>query len=252
MKKININPFCYLLLLATICVVFFETFVSKNDMSKLSETARSVVKIRVCDGFGSGSIVGKSKIENGFIYYVLTAAHLYDPIEITGFSTEEIYNYISEKMFPTEMSKIMVISHFPNGDIFESNKADLLCHDKLSDIMILTFYSQEEYEVIKISQKYSISDTVYSISYQLGLGLLFTDGLISRVDKEFIFSSDPIAPGASGGGLFIMRRNQLYLIGMIHAVGSYGGSAYPQISWNVRSKIFLYFLRFNNVPFQTE
>lgn len=200
----------------------------------------SVVKIESEFGYGSGVIIGKEKQEDLNLYYVLTAYHLI--IDPSPFAALE------QALSSSEPIKLIVTSYNNNEEIIGINNATFHCGDLKLDSIIITFLSSRDLPVSPISVKYNIMDEVFTSTFQLSAPIAVTRGIISRLTGMFIVSDAEISPGSSGGGLFIKRDDQYFLIGMADQVAFENGILFTHCAYFVSSRSFVKFLKFNAVP----
>jgi len=84
-----------------------------------------------------------------------------------------------------------------------------------------------------------IDEVAYAIGYPLGIGNVLTVGHIQgRVvnpaeNVEYLVATCSVAPGNSGGGLFVVRDNKAYLVGIVVATTIYGMPTFAVELWTL-------------------
>jgi len=213
--------------------VFLFSITINKPFPKMND---SIVQIETPFSFGSGVLIGKKPKGEETLYYVLTAYHI-----INNHITEE------EKILQNLIS-FTITSFNENGEDIGHNIGSFLISDEKLDLMILTFLSTRDFSVTKISTNYKLMDEVYSCTCQLSEPPAITKGVISRFKKEFIVSDTEISPGSSGGGLFIKRDEEFYLIGIANGIAVKNGIPIFHCSAYISSKSFIKFLEENHIP----
>ena len=103
-----------------------------------------------------------------------------------------------------------------------------------ADIAILTLKTDKNFKPIKTNcAELRIGDAVYAISNPSGIEFVFTDGMISRTDKDSIQFTAPVSSGSSGGAL-LDKNGQL--IGVISS--QYDPSVYQNINFAIKVSSF--------------
>jgi tetratricopeptide (TPR) repeat protein len=102
--------------------------------------------------------------------------------------------------------------------------ASLQSRDSLRDICLLSVKDLEAKPIIlRKRAELKVGETVYAVGNPLGLELTVSSGLISALpisrDESHIYTSAPLSPGSSGGGLFDSNGR---LIGLTTGIFSYG------------------------------
>jgi len=84
-----------------------------------------------------------------------------------------------------------------------------------------------------------IDEVAYAVGYPLSIGNVLTVGHIQgRVvnpdeNVEYLVATCPVAPGNSGGGLFVVRNNKAYLVGIVVATTIYGLPTFAVELWTL-------------------
>lgn len=228
-----------------LCGCFFATMIYISSTIKIpkaiSRITDSVVKIESEFGFGSGVVIGKEKQDDLNLYYVLTAYHLITPPPVFILLGEEI----SSSSTP---ARVKITSYNNNEEIIGVNDATFHCGDLAIDSIIVTFLSSRDIPVAPITAKYDVLDEVFTSTFQLANPIAVTKGIISRISGMFIVADAEISPGSSGGGLFVHRNGQYFLIGMADQVSFENGILFTHCSYFISSKSFIKFLKSNDIP----
>jgi hypothetical protein len=198
---------------------------------------------------GTGTVIDE---QDGF-YYILTAQHVVDLPKILESSTNildkiegstAIINTLTSST-STSTLNLRAVRNEMSISVKGIKGAEILCQEYLpsNDYALIrvpsnsSLYplSNNKNAQLGSSSKIKQGDYVYTMGYSLGIGGLFlTDGIVSNVDlplgtsnnltlyndKAFMFSPS-ISPGNSGGPVFAVAKNKLYLVGVVsgHYVG---------------------------------
>ena len=179
----------------------FQTAVT--DM--ISVARNGVIGIVTSYGLEMGTGSGVIYKQEGNIYYVVTNAHVMTYDDVFTSDVEE-YN----------LSENTTIVYEENGILFEIEDVDIeiLGFDVTTDLAVLTFESDKDFEVIPIGDSYDleIGEFVFAIGNPLGYEYYgtVTMGVISGLtryvsdgdfDATLLQHDAAISPGNSGGAL---------------------------------------------------
>lgn len=177
---------------------------------------------------GSGTIVGRSltndKKKPKYMYWVMTAAHVFPP----NFKKAEksaiwlhFYSYNGAKDFQIEPgAKFWVNPSFMNRGV---------------DVAFIGFYSNKELPIIQVERKlkrnlfgvkYIAIGHPFAITPFIREGRFTTNHPTDTFGMDRVGASSAFAPGMSGGGVFIERDGKLYVAGVITAW--IGNDKYPE------------------------
>lgn len=202
----------------------------------------SIVQVESEFGWGSGVLIAKDKYgisssNNKYTYYILTAYHL-------------INNHVPREAIE-EYSRTAEFTLWFYGreeEIKDIEVGKFLYKNDDLDLMVITFSSDRDFPLVKISTNYNVLDEVCSFTCQVSEPPAATYGIISRLKEEYIVSDAQISPGSSGGGLFIKCRNEFRLIGIANSIFVKNGIPFFHISNYISSKFFVKFLEENHIP----
>lgn len=205
-------------------------FLPKKIVSNVFD---SIVQVESEFSFGSGVLIAKDKDK----YYVLTAYHL-----INSHVPNEVIEEYSKN------AEFTLWFYGREEEIKDIELGKFLYKNSDLDLMIITFSSDKDFPLAKISMNYNVLDEVYSFTCQLSEPPSSTNGIISRLKEEYIISNAEISPGSSGGGLFIKRGEEFYLIGIANSVVIKNGFPFLHVSNYISSRSFISFLKENKIP----
>jgi len=235
-KKLLTSYFVCLMVVCGTVICYTDVPTKTVAITFAQKISDSIVKVETPFGYGSGIIISKEPQEEKFLYYVLTAFHL-----INGHIPEE--DKLSSQEIP-----FLLTSYNDKEEVVGVNNGTFFSSDEKLDVMVITFLSTRDFAVTKISTNYELMKEVYSCTCQLSEFPSVTKGIISRLAGHFIISDAQISPGSSGGGLFVKRDNEYYLIGVAVQVAIRGEYIFFHISYYVSSKSFIKFLKDNKIP----
>lgn len=227
---------------------------------KRSQMIWPIVKVRTVAGtFGSGIIISKKFLneENRFKYLILTVAHITEDRFIPG---DVIVDSITGNISVLQIEEDFEISLFHKDGSFykliNSQFVDSQTRNNI-DAGLISFISEENLENIanlpnqEVLNSIGILSKVYAAGCPLKHDPMLTIGeIIQLYEKENeMMSSTNIAPGSSGGGLFIEYRGKYYLIGITNAIASSGFSLFTYLTYSVPIKNLKEFLAKQEINF---
>ena len=153
-------------------------------------------------GGGTGSGVVYKKV--GDVYYLVTNAHVV---------TEDVTDTLGQ-VVGTELLDNFVITYEKNNLLFNIDNVTVVGYDLTTDLAVLTFTSDEDFQVIEFADSYDIEpgQFVFAIGNPLGFNYYgtLTMGVISGTsrylqdgdfDATLLQHDAAISPGNSGGAL---------------------------------------------------
>jgi len=170
-----------------------QPIVGITDLAPVAQQTRQVVGLYTDGLLGSCSMV---VIAPGL---ALTAAHCQDLQLTKGFvKMEDGQTYEVAGLVPDPTGRDLAVMHIP--------EISCPCAE-----MALYPARMDEAAVV--------------VGYPLGIGQIITTGFIqsrytSADGEDFLFATTPVAPGNSGGGLFVVRQGKAYLVGILVILAS--------------------------------
>ena len=187
-------------LLVIICCTGMQAKAAPEASTLYKSTVNSTVLVETENGSGSGTIIS----EDGTL--------------VTCFHVVDYANNVTVKTHDGAKYKV-------NGYRYINPAAD---------IAILTLKTDKKFKSIKTNcTELRIGDTVYALSNPRGIEFVFTDGIISRTDKNSIQFTAPVSSGSSGGAL-LDKNGQL--IGVISS--QYDPSTSQNINFAIKVSSF--------------
>jgi len=231
-----------------------------DTQTKREQMIWPIVKIRTATGtFGSGVIISKRFLaeENKFKYFILTVAHLADDRFVSG---NIVVDSVTGNNFTIPIEGDFEISLFnKDGSFLKLIDAQFVDSQKGNDIdgALISFISEKNLENIanlpdqEVLDSINILSKVYAAGCPLKHDPMLTIGeIIQLYEKENeMMSSTNIAPGSSGGGLFIEYKGKYYLIGITNAIASSGFSLFTYLTYSVPVKNLKEFLAKQEINF---
>lgn len=168
--------------ITNICSLYKESIIGVSNFQEVYDFfgRKSVVE----NGVGTGFVVKREKVKNGYKYYALTNYHVIED------------NYYIKAYF---------------GYTNEYFEAEVDAYDENYDLALISFVCDKDLELLKLStDKVSIGDFAIAIGNANGYDYFgsATFGIISYVDRElegetslYLQHDAPINPGNSGGPL---------------------------------------------------
>ncbi len=219
-----------------------------------------IVKIRTATGtFGSGIIISKQFLieENKFKYFILTVAHVAEDRFVPG---DVIVDSVTGNNFIFPVEEDFEIYLFnKDGSFLKLINAQFVDVQKGDNIdgALISFISEESLDNIanlpdqKVLDSIGILSKVYAAGCPLKHDPMLTIGeIIQLYEKENeMMSSTNIAPGSSGGGLFIEYKRKYYLIGITNAIASSGFSLFTYLTYSIPIKNLREFLAKQEINF---
>ena len=190
---------------------------------RLNALINSTVKVIVQNGSGSGTAI-ETVDKNGTHHtLILTNNHVVeDTIKACGTNADTMAMCAAK---PPEVTVSAWVTRA--GKTYPvSYKAKIAAADKANDLAILLIDGDWIGDVSHFAPEdltlYQ-SETIYEVGSPLGERTQITSGMISLLDTEingqtFIAMSATTIPGNSGGGLYVKRAGEYYLVGVPTAV----------------------------------
>jgi len=235
-----------------------------NSYNKLDQISKQIINPCVFVGIaenygGSGVIFAKNKLPYyGYEYYVLTARHIIlhrfaniviGVDGITGGVQLQQYELpIDIKIYNDKLEE----THCIHADILAVGENNL-------DLALLKFVLDEDLPIAKLLSKEDFNQLrAGSKSYSVGCTLTkkpsLTSGIISKPSLDeypipIIVSDVKIAPGNSGGGLYIEFNDNFYLVGIGISAETHNGVWIPHIGLFIHIETILDFIKENNITY---
>lgn len=191
---------------------------------RLNALINSTVRVKVPGGSGSGTVFKAVDPKGGKHILVLTNEHVVDKIVtacsksdktkaacIAGPATVKIDAWITNggRTYPVT---------YPARIAFADSVNDIAC------LVIDGEWAGETSQFAPVDLDLHQSETVYEVGSPLGERTQITSGMISLIDtvvygRHYLAMSSTTIPGNSGGGLYVKRAGEYYLIGVPTSVG---------------------------------
>lgn len=230
---------------------------AQDATTMIHEIMNPVVKVQLLASHGSGVIVYSQRVGESYRTFVLTNFHVVDDAVRTNKHGVEVRDDV----------RVMITKFEDEGRDYtecETN-AYIVTYNKTLDTALLeltdrSLHFESVARLLPRDKKLGLFQKVWNVGHPGGQPLMFSHGLITLLGKrmhfglygtnaDYIRTNSPIYFGNSGGGTFLEKDDQFYLIGMPTRIRIDNGRALPYVNYAVSITSIRKFLKEKDLGF---
>jgi len=246
--KIALSALIYAFCIVAVC--------SGASNIKRNEMLDTSVMVQTPTCYGSGTIIDCLETDTKGIqkYIVITNKHVIDGRLITQVNGVDGLRNSFRMITIDRGCRILV---FGCNEEWTTIDANIIDEDESLDVALLSFESDQVLPIARMAdqsllEQIRVFDEIFAIGCQLGNKPLPTNGIVSQIIKQddlLLYSiTSCIAPGSSGGGVFIRHDNHYYFIGIPFKTDvAYNGQFIPHLGYAISLSSIQSFIDNNSV-----